>query len=176
MIHIYTGDGKGKTTAAAGLAFRAAGAGLRVCVIQFLKGRAQYNEIEMFRKLSKKCRIIKFDQVHPMFSSRSRTKSIAEAKIRIQAQDDFETAREIVLSKKYDVVIMDEIINLVSQDFLPKRELTELMDATPRKVELVLTGRGASKALLERADYATEMRLVKHPYYKGKKARKGIEY
>lgn len=176
MIHVYTGDGKGKTTAAVGLAFRAAGAGLRVCMIQFLKGRAEYNEIKILRKLSKRCKIIKFDQVHPMFSSGSRTKSIAGARLRMQAQDDFETAREVVLSKKYDIVIMDEIINLVSQNFLPERDLTELIGATPKRVELVFTGRGASRALLERADYATEMRLVKHPYHKGKKARKGIEY
>lgn len=171
MVHIYTGNGKGKTTAAVGLAVRAAGAGLKVCFIQFLKGYTAYNELKMLKKI----KIVRFKQAHPMFCAKRKMKS-AMAVLKKQATKDFQAAKKIVLSKKYDVVVMDEVINIVSQKLVPEGELIKLIDAKPKKVELVLTGRGASRSLIGRADYVTDMRLVRHPYYKGKKARKGIEY
>jgi len=171
MIHIYTGNGKGKTTAAVGLALRATGAGLKVCLIQFLKGSTVYCELKML----KKAKIIKFKEAHPAFCAKEKIK-VATSKLMKQAEKDFLAAKKITLNKMYDVIIMDEVINLVSQGFVPENELIGLIDELPRKAELVLTGRGASKKLIRKADYVTDMRLVKHPYYKGKKARKGIEY
>jgi len=175
MIHVYTGNGKGKTTAAVGLAARALGAGLRVCVIQFLKGSTAYNETKLLKKITGKYKVIKFKQVHPMFCSK-RNQSIAATKLKGQAMKDFQTAKEIICSSKYDVIVMDEVINLVNQNFVPEAELLKLINEKPKKIELVLTGRGASKKLIDKADYVTEMCLIKHPYTKGAKARKGIEY
>ena len=174
MIHVYTGNGKGKTTAAVGLAVRASGAGKKICLIQFLKGCTAYNELKTLKKLSGKCRIVRFKEQHPIFCSRDKKK--AAAKLKKQAAGDLEAAKKLVLSKKFDLVIMDEIINLASQGFVPEKELIALIRSAPRKLELVLTGRGASRNLLREADYATDMRLIKHPYYRGKKPRKGIEY
>jgi len=171
MIHAYTGNGKGKTTAAMGLALRAVGAGLKVCVIQFLKGRSAHSEL----KALKKAKVVRFKQAHPAFYPKGRMKSAAAA-LKRQAGKDFQKARKIAESGKFDIVIMDEVINLVSQNFLPEDDLVSLIDSMPKKTELVLTGRGASRRLIKRCDYATDMRLVRHPYYKGKKPRKGIEH
>lgn len=174
LIHIYTGNGKGKTTAAVGLGLRAAGAGLKICFMQFLKGYTVYNEAKMFKKLTKQCRVIRFKEVHPLFCSKKNGKS-ATAKLKKQAFEDFKVAKNIVLSKKYDLVIMDEVINIVCQNFVPENELIKIMDTKPKGTELVLTGRDASQRLIKKADYVTEMYLIKHPYYKGTKARIGIE-
>ena len=174
MIHVYTGGGKGKTTAAVGLAVRASGAGLKICLIQFLKGYTAYSELAALKKLSKKCKIVRFKEQHPIFCSGDKNRTTA--KLKKQAAGDFEAAKKLVLSKKFDLVIMDEIINLASQGFVPEKELIKLIKSAPKKLELVLTGRGASKNLLRYADYATDMRLIKHPYYKGARSRKGIEY
>jgi len=174
LIHIYTGNGKGKTTAAVGLGLRAAGAGLKICFMQFLKGYTVYNETKMFKKLTRQCRVVRFKEVHPLFCSKKNKKS-AVAKLKKQAIKDFKTARSIVLRKKYDIVIMDEAVNLVCQNFVPENELIKIMDEKPKGTELILTGRGASQKLIKKADYVTEMCLIKHPYYKGTKARIGIE-
>jgi len=131
LIHIYTGDGKGKTTAAVGLGLRAAGAGLKICFMQFLKGYTVYNETKMFKKLTKQCRVVRFKEVHPLFCSKKNEKA-AVAKLKKQAFEDFRVARSIVLSKKYDLVIMDEAINIVRQNFVPENELIKIMDKKPK--------------------------------------------
>jgi cob(I)alamin adenosyltransferase len=173
FVHLYTGTGKGKTTAAVGLALRAIGAGLRVCLIQFLKGSTAYNESKPLKKMAKQCTIVRFSQVHPLFCAK---KKATIGALQRKLAKDFQRVKEIVGSGNYDVVVLDEVINTVDQRFLPETALLELIATKPQHLELVLTGRGASSRLKKKADYVTVMRLVKHPYYKGTKARPGIEY
>lgn len=172
LIHIYTGEGKGKTTAAIGLAVRAAGNGMKVLFVQFLKGGEESGELKIFKGLQENIEVIRFDQRHPIFFKKGDTKDglINAAKEALSLID------EKIKSGKYDLVVLDEINNLVSQGWADVNELIEIIKKRPEGVEIVLTGRGASEELIDMADYVTEMRAVKHPLKKGIKARKGIEY
>jgi len=174
LVHIYTGKGKGKTTAAMGLALRAAGWGMKVCVFQFMK-KGSGGESKASRSLGGRIKIVAFNQTHPVFyhkSVRRRAVEILERKVK----EDLKTVKETLLMGTYDIVILDEIVNAASQKFAKKRDLLSLIDLKFRSCELVLTGRGAPKWLIDKADYVTDMRLVKHPYNKGLRARRGIEY
>jgi len=175
LVHIYTGDGKGKTSCAAGLVLRAIGSSLSVCIFQFLKGFAESGEIKALKKCKKNLKVVRFKEAHPMFFCKEKRRS-AKRLLKKQALKDFLRAKKIILNDKYDVIIMDEIINVVNQRFVPEAELIKLVDAKPKNTELILTGRGASKELIKKADYTTHMLMVKHPFCKGKKARKGIEF
>jgi cob(I)alamin adenosyltransferase len=166
-VQIYTGNGKGKTTAAIGLAVRAAGAGLRVFIGQFIK-QGRYSEIEALGCFGDRITVRQFGR---------------GAWIRGQASDDdtalahlgLEKARDVLVSGDYDVVILDEAIMAAGFRMLDTEELIGLIDAKPEGVELVLTGRWAAKELMERADLVTEMQEVKHYYQRGVRAREGIE-
>ncbi|NQT06681.1 MAG: cob(I)yrinic acid a,c-diamide adenosyltransferase [Candidatus Omnitrophica bacterium] len=174
LIHVYTGKGKGKSTAALGLALRASGWGMNVCVYQFMKkGVNGANKAAKF--LSATLKVVTFDQTHPSFyhkDLKKKAKNILQDKI----TQDLKTVKETLLLGNYDIVILDEIVNAIKEKYIEKKEILSLLDLKFRTSELILTGRGAPKWLVNKADYATEMRLVKHPYYKGIKARKGIEY
>lgn len=172
LIHIYTGEGKGKTSAAIGLAVRAAGNGLKVLFVQFLKGGEESGELKIFKVLQENIEVIRFDQRHPIFFEKGDTK---EGLI-MAAKDALSLINEKIKSGKYDLVVLDEINNLVSQGWADVNELIEIIKERPKGVEIVLTGRGASTELIDMADYVTEMKAVKHPFKKGIKARKGIEY
>lgn len=172
LIHIYTGEGKGKTTAAIGLTVRAAGNGLKVLFAQFLKGGEESGELRVLEGLSDKIEIIRFDQRHPIFFKKGDTrdglkKAIAEA---------IDVVSEKIKSGKYDLIILDEISNIAAQGLADVNTLIDIIKKRPEDVEIVLTGRGAPQELIEIADYVTEMKPVKHPFFKGIKARKGIEY
>ncbi len=172
LIHIYTGEGKGKTTAAIGLAVRAAGNALKVLFVQFLKGGEESGEIKIFKGLKKNIEVIRFDQRHPIFFKKGDTKKgLINA-----AKDALKLIDEKIKSDKYDLVILDEINNLIVQGWADVNELMDIIRKRPKGVEIVLTGRGASDELIEMADYVTEMKAIKHPFKKGIKARKGIEY
>lgn len=172
LIHIYTGEGKGKTTAAIGLAVRAAGNGMKVLFVQFLKGGEESGELKIFKGLQENIEVIRFDQRHPIFFKKGDTKEglINAAKEALRLID------EKIKSGKYDLVVLDEINNLIVQGWADVNELTDIIRKRPEGVEIVLTGRGASEELIDMADYVTEMSAVKHPFKKGIKARKGIEY
>lgn len=172
LIHIYTGEGKGKTTAAIGLAVRAAGNGMKVLFVQFLKGGEESGELKIFKGLQENIEVIRFDQRHPIFFKKGDTKEglINAAKEALRLID------ERIKSGKYDLVVLDEINNLIVQGWADVNELTDIIRKRPEGVEIVLTGRGASEELIDMADYVTEMSAVKHPFKKGIKARKGIEY
>ncbi|MFZ3064709.1 MAG: cob(I)yrinic acid a,c-diamide adenosyltransferase [Nitrospirota bacterium] len=172
LIHIYTGEGKGKTTAAIGLAVRAAGNGMKVLFVQFLKGGEESGELKIFKGLQENIEVIRFDQRHPIFFKKEDTKEglINAAKEALRLID------EKIKSGKYDLVVLDEINNLIFQGWADVNELTDIIRKRPEGVEIVLTGRGASKELIEIADYVTGMKAIKHPFKKGIKARKGIEY
>jgi cob(I)alamin adenosyltransferase len=173
MIHVYTGDSKGKTTAAFGLAVRAVGHGKRVLFVQFLKGGgAESGEILAGKRMLLNMQIIRFDQVHPMFDS-----TVDPEALRERVTKDFDQVRRLIKEERYHMVVLDEINNCVAQDFLSLDTLLKLLDEKPEAVELVLTGRGADPAVVDRADYVTEMKLVKHPAEtSGTPPRKGVEF
>lgn len=168
-IHIYYGYGKGKTTAAVGLAVRAAGSGLRVLVFQFMKDNAS-SERKILENLS-----------HiTCLPGRSRMKFANQMSVRErEALACYNEAVLIELEKQwvsYDMLLLDESLCAVRLGLLSEERLTEFLERKPEGLEIILTGHEASKEMLERADYVTEMRKVKHPYDEGVTARKGIEY
>jgi len=168
MIHIYTGNGKGKTTSAFGLAMRASGQGLKVCIFQFLKPKGLLCGEEICIHKIKGLSVRRFEQAHPMFG--------CSPKLKKNIKKDFEQAKKAVLSKRYNMVVLDEIINIVDQKFISKKNFLTLLKSTPKKVELVLTGRGDISDLEGYADYVTVMIDKKHPFRSKVGARKGIEY
>lgn len=170
LIQIYTGNSKGKTTAALGLTLRAVGHGFHVYILQFMKGRQDYGEISGLKRLEPECRIEGFGTqgwVH---------KGQAQAEDRIEAQKGLRRAQEIIASGEWDIVILDEIINAIWFELLTEDEVLQLIDQKPEHVELVLTGRNASKRLIEKAHLVTEMVPIKHPFEQGIQGRLGIEY
>lgn len=172
-VHIYTGDGKGKTSAALGLALRAAGNGQRVCMLQFLKGgSAGSGECGISVRGVK---IVCLDQVHPLFRRSPAARGSMKALKRTIASD-LEKARDSMGAGRIDILILDEVINAVNGHLLPERSLIELIETKPDRMELVLTGRGASRALMRHADYVSHIKKVKHPFDRGLGARRGIEF
>jgi cob(I)alamin adenosyltransferase len=167
-VHIYTGEGKGKTTAALGLALRAVGNGLRVLVLQFLKG-GESGEREAAVALA------------PLLQIRSRggegfvIPGKASAEDKRLAEAALAEAREEMLSSSWDLLVLDEVNTAVHFGLLPVRDVERLLAEKPAGLELVLTGRNAPAGLVSRADLVTEMREVRHYFRKGVAARKGIE-
>ena len=166
-IQVYTGDGKGKTTAALGLALRAAGAGLRVCIIMFMKG-AESSENTILKRLADLITVRQYGR--PGF-----VEGIPEDEDIRLAREGLEEAGRAVNSGEYDMVILDEANVAVYFGLFPVSALLRLMDRKPENVELVITGRKADQQVIERADIVTEMCEIKHYYHKGVPARKGIE-
>jgi cob(I)alamin adenosyltransferase len=169
LVQIYTGDGKGKTTAALGLALRAAGYGLRTYIGQFMKGQA-YGELEAAKLLTPYLTIEQYGL--PTFVH---VHEATPEDVRM-AHEGLEKARAALHSGQYAIVVLDEVCVALHFELLTLEEIMVLLDERPAGVELVLTGRRAPAALLDRADLVSEMCEVKHPYAKGIQARKGIEY
>ena len=167
FVQVYTGDGKGKTTAALGLAVRAAGAGLRVYIGQFIK-KADYSELNTLQGLAYAITIEQYG-LGCMLVHAPTQEDILAARRGLAAID------AAMASGKFDLVIADEINVACALGLLAEGELHGLMERRPPAVELVLTGRAAPVTVLERADLVTEMRAVKHYYERGIAARKGIE-
>jgi len=166
-VQVYTGDGKGKTTAALGLALRASGRGLCTYIGQFMKGQSS-GETEALRLHP----LIHLDQYGDATFLRREDVSAEDV---ARARQGLERAREAMLSSGYDIVILDEVCVALWFGLVTEEELSAFMDARPPDVELVLTGRRAPQWLIERADLVTEMREVKHYYHEGVPARLGIE-
>jgi cob(I)alamin adenosyltransferase len=164
-FHLYTGDGKGKTTAALGLALRARGAGLRVCVVQFAKGR-QCSELAALERLGVSVR--RFGQ--PRF-----IRGTPDASDIAVARQGLAEARAVLAEGTFDVVILDEASIAVHCGLFGANELLDAVGARAPHVEVVVTGRNAHPKLIECADLVTEMREVRHYYHHGVLARKGIE-
>ncbi len=170
LVQIYTGNGKGKTTAAFGLALRAVGHGFRVYIIQFMKGNDGYGELEGVKRLSPECQLEHFGGPGWVHKGEHLEENVEEA------SKAFLRAQEIVLSGKWDIVILDEILNALWFELIPEAKVLGLISQKPSHVELILTGRNASQSLMDRADLVTEMVAKKHPYEKGIMSREGIEY
>lgn len=167
-VQIYTGNGKGKTTAALGLSLRAVGRGLRVCFFQFIKGGGPYGEQLIAEKLAPLFTIIQTGR--PGWVN---TKDISED--RRLAQEALAQARELLISGTYDLFICDEILGATGFGLVDPEQVLELIRLKPAAVELVLTGRNAGQRLIDAADLVTEMRDIKHYYRAGVPARVGIE-
>ncbi len=168
-IQVYTGNGKGKTTAALGLALRAAGYKHKVYIGQFLKGQ-EYGELLSAKKLSPYITIEQFGRkgfIHV-------TKDPDEEDIK-RAKRGLKKCLEAMLSRKYRIIILDEINVAVDLNLITEEEAHEFLDKRPEDVEIILTGRYAPPSFLKRADLVTEMKEKKHYYKKGVKAREGIE-
>ena len=169
MVQVFTGNGKGKTSAALGAVLRALGHGLRVSIVFFMKGKYPYGEFSTLPKLPNvdvacfgfRC-FTDPDNIKP--------EEIEQAKLALSA------ARKAMLSGNYDLVVLDEVNVAVAKKLLELDEVIRLIGDKPRNVELILTGRYADDKVIELADLVTEMVKLKHPYDKGVAARKGIEY
>ncbi|RJP74040.1 MAG: cob(I)yrinic acid a,c-diamide adenosyltransferase [Candidatus Abyssobacteria bacterium SURF_17] len=189
LIHIYTGDGKGKTTSALGMAMRAVGGGLKVIMIQFLKTSNRYGELQGATKLKPGFEIVQMgpECVRLLKDPSADKKCIGCMECHVDPKNprvsDLESARralefaeKCLTEDKYDLVILDEINYAIDFNLLPVEEVAAVLKRKRDSVEVVLTGRSAPPMLVELADYVTEMREIKHPWRVGTKARKGIEY
>ena len=184
LVHVYTGDGKGKTTASLGLALRAIGYGLKVYMIQFLKsGKTgelassksfqdfvieQYG-VDSLREKQKQKTLTEFE------SEKTKFIFMPDLEEKESCQQALEHAKEIISSKNYDLVILDEINCAVDKGLIKLEYVLDLMKNNGH-TELILTGRDAPKEIIEQADYVSVIQRVKHPWQKGIKARRGIEY
>ena len=169
---VYTGKGKGKTTAALGIVLRAVGYGKKVCMIQFIKGSWHYGEMTSSKKLEPEFEMITvgkgFVGIIDDKSPKEDHKEIAKEAIKI--------SNEKIQSGKYDIVILDEINYAVNLDLISVKDVLNLIKSKPQKVDLVLTGNYAKEEIIEIADLVTEMREIKHPFQHGIKAKKGIDF
>lgn len=172
LVIVYTGKGKGKTTAALGIALRAVGHGYRVGMIQFIKGEWYYGELTSSRRLEPEFEMIAagkgfvgiIDDHHPIADHQ---KAAAQA---------LALAKEKLASGNYDVMILDEINYAVKLNLITEQDVLDLIASKPAKTTIVLTGNYAPAIVIEAADLVTEMKEIKHPYQSGIKAKKGIDF
>lgn len=169
-VQVYTGDGKGKTTASLGLVLRAAGYGHRSCIVSFLKGDPNYGELRFIREHMPMVDYHLAGRMNFVDPSDPAPEDVAIA------AEGLATAREAITSGDYHVVVLDEINVAANMGLVTEDEVLALLDAKPDHVEVVLTGRDVPDSLAERADLVTEMRMVKHFYEAGIPARRGIEF
>jgi cob(I)alamin adenosyltransferase len=167
-VQVYTGNGKGKTTAALGLAIRAAGAGLTVFIAQFCKG-LDYSELKSLQLLKDNIQIKQYGKCSFIHGEP------CEEDKRL-AMEGLEASKEAIKSGKYDVIILDEVNVAIHFNLISIDDLLEIVDNKPEDIELIITGRHAKKELIKKSDLVTRMCEIKHYYRKGIKARRGIEH
>ncbi|MBL4902359.1 MAG: cob(I)yrinic acid a,c-diamide adenosyltransferase [Desulfocapsa sp.] len=169
LLAVFTGNGKGKTTASLGLAFRALGHGQKVCIIQFIKGSWKYGELESAKQFSQ---LLDFHVMGRGFTWKSddldRDKEVA--------LEAWEFAKKVIKENNYSLVILDELTYLPHYKMIEEQEILSVLGAKPEELHVVVTGRYASDALIEMADLVTEMVEVKHPFQSGIKAQRGFEF
>ena len=172
LIIVHTGPGKGKTTAALGTAFRAVGQGMKVLMVQFIKGSWHYGELDT-------CRMLGEDKIKILPMGRGFVKVGVEKPdpedVRM-VEEAWQFASQAITGGEYDLVILDEVNYAVSYKMLDPARVVETLKQKPEMVHVILTGRNAHASIVECADVVTEMREVKHPYQKGILAQRGIEY
>lgn len=172
LVVVYTGDGKGKTTAALGICIRAVGYDMSIAIVQFVKGSWHCGELDGIKKLSPNVELFTGGKG---FVGISDDDLPHEEHVKA-ARDTFKFAEELIESGKYDIVILDELNVAVSLGLINIGDVLSLLDKKPDKMDIVITGRDAHKDLIERADLVTEMKEIKHPFSKGIIAQKGIDY
>ena len=170
LIIVHTGPGKGKTTAALGLGFRAVGSGLKVLMVQFIKGTWHYGELDAAQAFGDKF------VLRPMGRGFVKLGGEIDPEDKRAAEEAWAYAREKIFSGEYDMIILDEINYAINYGLLPVGPVVEALKQKPEMVHVVLTGRNAPAEVIAAADLVTEMREVKHPYQKGIEAQRGIEY
>lgn len=171
LIQVYTGDGKGKTTAAVGLACRARAHNLKVCYIYFHKDPDVwgYGEMESLKRLG--VDVFGFSKEHPF------CKDVGTKEVRRECLRGLEFIKKDVYQQdKYDILILDEINISLRDGFLKEEEIMEILDSKPERLELVLTGRGAGEEIIKMADLVSEIKKIKHPFDRNIERRGGIEY
>ncbi|HEX2923350.1 MAG TPA: cob(I)yrinic acid a,c-diamide adenosyltransferase [Chloroflexota bacterium] len=172
LVMVFTGNGKGKTTAALGMAFRSAGHRYQVAVIQFIKGTMRTGEEEAAKALAP---YIDWTVTGHGFTAGPWNVATPEEH-RQAAQEALRITREKMLSGQYRMVVMDEVLGAVKAGLVSIQQILELIEEKPPRLNLVLTGRDAPQEIIDAADLATEMRLIKHPYDQGIAAQKGVEF
>lgn len=171
LIIVFTGNGKGKTTAAMGQALRAVGQGLKVLMLQFIKGTWDYGELVSIKRVDPDF------QIKPLGKGFIRSKSKLNNNEALEnINQSWEQAEKEIFSDKYDMVILDEINYVIDFGLLPVDKILTLLEKKPKRLHIILTGRNAHKEVIEKADLVTEMVEIKHQYSKGIKAQKGIEF
>ena len=172
LVIVYTGKGKGKTTAALGIVLRAVGHGYKVGMIQFIKGEWYYGELTSSKRLEPEFELIAagrgfvgiIDDDHPIEEHEK------------AAKDAIEVAKQKIASGDYDIMILDEINYAVKLNLISQEDILDVIAARPEKTSLVLTGNYVPEAVIDAADLVTEMREIKHPYQRGIKAKKGVDF
>ena len=172
IVIVYTGKGKGKTTAALGIVLRAVGHGYKVGMIQFIKGEWYYGELTSSRRLEPEFELIAagrgfvgiIDDDHPIEDHQK------------AAKDAIEVAKQKIASGNYDVMILDEINYAAKLNLISQQDILDVIASRPEKTSLVLTGNYVPEAIMAAADLVTEMREIKHPFQRGVKAKKGIDF
>ena len=172
LVIVYTGGGKGKTSAALGLVLRAVGYNHKVCMVQFVKGSWHYGELDSAKRLAPEFEMITAGKG---FVGILDDKSPREEHVKA-ANDTLMISKEKILSGKYNVVILDEINYAVQLELLKLDDVIDLIKSKPAELDLVLTGNHATKEVIELADLVTEMKEIKHPFKSGLKAKKGIDF
>jgi cob(I)alamin adenosyltransferase len=170
LVQIFTGDGKGKTSAALGSVVRALGQNLKVCIIVMMKGHYPYSEWTFLSQYSDDVHIERFGM------DKFTDKDDPDPEVLAEAKKALDIAREAMLSGKYNVIVIDEIVIAAAWGIVDTDDVIALINDRPKNVELIMTGRGATDKLIEHADMVTECRKIKHPYDKGIYARKGLDY
>ena len=174
LVLVHTGEGKGKTTAAIGLAVRAWGDGFRILILQFIKGSWKYGELFALKALAE---IDGRIEIRPTGIGFTRNASSEEMAVhREKARTALQEALTEMTSGQWDMIILDEINYALNFGLLEEHEVLEFLSQKPTDLHLVLTGRNALPAIIDCADLVTEMRLIKHPFQKGIRAQKGIEF
>lgn len=171
MVHIYYGDGKGKTTASIGLAVRAAGSRMKVLFVQFLKTEfsGERHTLSHTENISLTFCPLELNFTYNM-------DEVEKAKASVTFRNIFDNSVKTVLTQKFDMIVLDEIFSAIEADMISESDVYEFVSNAPKNLEIVLTGHNPSERLLNLADYITEMKKVKHPYDKGVQARFGIEF
>jgi cob(I)alamin adenosyltransferase len=170
LVLVYTGNGKGKTTASLGLALRAAGHGEKVYIIQFMKGDEKYGEVKAIRQYLPNVELVQ--KGLDAFIKRGHPSS-QDLKL---AQEGLNLAKDVILSEEYDLIILDEVNVAVDYGLLAEQDVLDLIASKPSFTTLVLTGRYASENILQKADMISEVKEIKHHYNQGVAAQQGIEY
>jgi cob(I)alamin adenosyltransferase len=169
LLMVFTGNGKGKTTAALGLAMRAAGHGLKTCFIQFIKGSWKYGELDAVERFRD---VIDFHVMGKGFTWKSKDLE----KDKAEARRAWQFAQDAIASNRYHLVVLDEFTYLLKYGIIDLQPVLAVLASKPENLHVAVTGRDAPEKLLAAADLVTEMREIKHPFQKGIKAQKGIEF
>ncbi|MDY6863609.1 MAG: cob(I)yrinic acid a,c-diamide adenosyltransferase [Thermodesulfobacteriota bacterium] len=171
LIIIHTGEGKGKTTAAMGIALRAAGHKFKILMMQFIKGTWHYGELDAVKQLYPNFEIVPLGKGFITLGDK-----MPDPKDIQIVEQGWNYCKERIISGKYDIIILDEINYVIYYKLLPLEKVLNVLKKKPESLHLILTGRSAHPKIIEIADLVTEMKEIKHPFNKGVKAQKGIEF